>query len=97
MGCRAVKDLVGLDSCIELISGSFFPQPRIFNNFSALFSGLFRFVFEARLFVFNNFSALFFKKRIFLSHLSHFVQKIAAGRHSKETTILGQRLSSKIG
>jgi hypothetical protein len=45
-----------------------FPQLRIFNNFSALFSGLFRFVFGARFFVISNFSALFFKNRVFLSH-----------------------------
>ena len=47
--------------CFPLRSGLFFPQAPVFNNFSALFSGLFRFVFQARSRVFNNFSALFFK------------------------------------
>jgi len=50
------------------IASSFFPQIRVFNNFSASFLGSFRFVFGARYFVFNNFSGSFFKNRVFLSH-----------------------------
>jgi|GEM_PF-6568566 len=42
----------------------FFPQLRVYNNFLALFLGLFGFVFKARSFIFSNFSALFFKKGI---------------------------------
>jgi len=53
----------------------FFPQARVFNNFSALFFGLFRFVFQRRSFVFSNFSALFFKITSFLSHSSQNRQK----------------------
>ena len=41
--------------------GSLFPQLRIFNNFSASFSGSVRFVFWLFLFVFSNFSGSFFK------------------------------------
>jgi hypothetical protein len=48
--------------------GSFFWPSNVFNNFSALFLGLFGFVFQHRSFVFNNFSALFFKNKIILSH-----------------------------
>jgi len=46
------------------LSGSFFPQVCVFNNFSASFSGSVRFAFEARPFVFNNFSGSFLKKGI---------------------------------
>src|SRR5690349_11636089 len=51
-----------------LRSGSFFPQLRIFNNFSASFFGSFRFVFGCRSCIFNNFSGSFFKITSFLSH-----------------------------
>jgi hypothetical protein len=44
--------------------GSFFPQERVFNNFSASFLGSFRFVFWYRSFVINNFSGSFLKKGI---------------------------------
>jgi hypothetical protein len=47
----------------RFVFGLFFPQERIPNNFSALFSGLFSFVFGCRSCIFNNFSGLFFKKR----------------------------------
>ncbi len=53
---------------VALFLALFFPQLRVFNNFSALFSGLFSFVFGGRSFVFSNFSALFFKIPSFLSH-----------------------------
>jgi len=56
-------------------SGSFFPQPRIFNNFSGSVSGSVRFAFELRFFVFNNFSGSFFKKGILFCFLA--VQKLA--------------------
>jgi hypothetical protein len=53
----------------SLLSGLFlawfFPQERFFNNFSALFFSLFRFVFHGRACVFNNFSVLFFKMTSF--------------------------------
>jgi hypothetical protein len=49
---------------IGSFSGSFFPQLRIFNNFSASFFGSFRFVFGSRSFVFNNLSGSFLKKGI---------------------------------
>ena len=58
----------------------FFPQLRVFNNFSALFSGLFRFVFGGQTFVISNFSALFFKITSFLSHLSQKTRKLALFR-----------------
>ena len=79
----------------SFVSGLFFPQLRVFNNFSALFSGLFLAIHVVFPCVFNNFSALFFKKRIFLSHSPHFVPKIAAGRHWKKTTMLGQKSQAK--
>ncbi|MGA8184195.1 MAG: hypothetical protein WB819_11210, partial [Terriglobia bacterium] len=50
------------------VLGLFFPQERVFNILSALFLGLFRFVFGGQTFVFSNFSALFFKILAFLSH-----------------------------
>jgi len=49
---------------VALFLALFFPQLRVFNNFPALFSGLFRFVFSGQTFIFNNFSALFLKKGI---------------------------------
>jgi hypothetical protein len=46
-----------------------FSQPaNFFNNFPALFLGLFGFVFQCLSFIIINFPALFFKKRVFLSH-----------------------------
>jgi hypothetical protein len=48
----------------RFVFGLFFPQERVFNNFSALFFGLFRFVFRVLACVFNNFSGLFLKKGI---------------------------------
>jgi len=45
-------------------SGSFFPQVRVFNNFSASFSGSFLAIHVALPFVFNNFSGSFLKKGI---------------------------------
>ena len=69
-----------------------FPLSRVFNNFSALFSGLFLAIYVVFPFIFSNFSALFFQKRIFMSHLS---QKIAAGRHWRKTTMLGQKSQAK--
>ncbi len=45
----------------SFVFGSFFPQVLIFSNFSASFSGSFRFAFQARSCVFNNFSGSFFK------------------------------------
>jgi len=53
---------------LRFVLALFFPQVRVFNNFSALFLGLFSFVFCCQTFIINNFSALFFKKRVFLSH-----------------------------
>jgi len=47
--------------CSASFLALFFQQVRIFNNFPALFFGLFRFVFSGRTFVISNFSALFFK------------------------------------
>jgi hypothetical protein len=46
---------------LRFVSGSFFPQLRVFNNFSASFFGLLRFVFWGQSFVINNFSGSFFK------------------------------------
>jgi hypothetical protein len=61
---------------VALFLALFFPQERIFNNFPALFLGLFRFVFEARSFIFCNISALFFKKGIlFYFFVSSVLQK----------------------
>jgi len=54
----------------QFVFGSLFPQLRIFNNFSASFSGSFRFVFEARSFVFNNLSGSFLKKGILFCFFS---------------------------
>jgi hypothetical protein len=48
----------------RFVFGLFFPQERIVNNFSALFFGLFSFVFQPRTFIFNNLSGLFLKKGI---------------------------------
>ncbi len=48
----------------RFVFGSFFPQLRVFNNFSASFFGSFRFVFWPFLSIFNNFSGSFFKKGI---------------------------------
>jgi len=45
---------------VRFVSGSFFPQVRVFNNFSALFSGLFLATHVAVPFVFSNFSGSFF-------------------------------------
>jgi hypothetical protein len=42
----------------------FFPQLRVFNNFSALFFGLFLASYVCASFVFNNFSGSFLKKGI---------------------------------
>jgi hypothetical protein len=44
--------------------GSFFPQVRVFNNFSASFFGSFSVRFSRRSFVFNNFFGSFSKKGI---------------------------------
>jgi len=46
-------------------SGSFFMHANVFNNFSASFSGSFRFVFGLQSFIFNHFSGSFFKKAFF--------------------------------
>jgi hypothetical protein len=62
----------------RFVSGLFFPQDSVFNNFSALLSGLFRFVFGGRSFVFSDFSGLFFKKGILLFF---FVSKFAEEGH----------------
>ena len=80
----------------SFVSGLFFPQVRVFNNFSALFSGLFLAIHVVFPCVFNNFSALFFKKRIFLSHSSHFSQIIAAGRRWKKDYHARPEKSSEI-
>ena len=50
--------------CSGSFLGSFFPQLRVFNNFSASFLGSFRFVFGGQTFVFYNFSGSFSKKGI---------------------------------
>ena len=52
----------------RFVFGLFFPQARVFNNFSGLFSGLFLAILVAFAFVFSNFSGLFFQNNIFLSH-----------------------------
>jgi len=48
----------------RFVFGSFFPHVRVFNNFSASFSGSVRFVFQPSSFVFNNLSGSFLKKGI---------------------------------
>ena len=53
----------------RFVFGSLFPQLRVFNNFSASFSGSVRFVFWPRSFVFSNFSGSFFKKGILFCFL----------------------------
>jgi len=56
---------------LRFVSGSFFPQLRVFNNFSASFSGLFLATYVAVPFVFNNFSGSFCKKGILFSFSLH--------------------------
>jgi len=51
-------------SIFRFVFGSFFPQERVFNNFSASLSGSLRFPFWPRSFVFNNLSGSFLKKGI---------------------------------
>src|SRR5689334_13766278 len=53
----------------RFVSGSFFPQVRVFNNFSASFSGSFLAIHVALPFVFSNFSGSFFKKGILFCFL----------------------------
>lgn len=48
----------------RFVFGFVFSTDAILKDFSALFSGLFRFVFGARSFVFNNLPGSFFKKGI---------------------------------
>src|ERR1041385_8241161 len=54
----------------RFVSGSFFPQLRVFNNFSASLSGSFSAIHVAFLCIFNNFSGSFFKKGILFCFLS---------------------------
>jgi len=49
---------------LRFVFGSFFPQLRVFNNFSASFSGSFLATHVACPFVFSNFPGLFLKKGI---------------------------------
>jgi len=50
---------------LRFVFGSFFPQLRVFNNFSASFSGSFLATHVAFPFVFSNFSGSFLKKVFF--------------------------------
>jgi hypothetical protein len=68
----------------RFVSGLFFPQEHVFNKFSALFFGLFGFVFLTRACVINNFSALFFIKGILLFF---FVSKFAQVGHISNSKV----------
>jgi len=55
----------------RFVSGSFFSQVRVFNNFSASLFGSLRFAFWAFLFRINNLSGSFLKKGILFCFLLH--------------------------
>jgi hypothetical protein len=64
----------------SFVSGSFFPQVRVFNNFPASFSGSFLAIYVAFPCVFNNFSGSFFKKGILFYF---FISSVPKNRRSQ--------------
>ena len=67
-GWLAPSCRVRFQAVLRSVFGSFFPQVRVFNNFSASLSGLFRASYVVFSFVFSNFSGLFLQNNVFLSH-----------------------------